>query len=63
MAEAPLKWKIETLREITAAPRDAQWEPSPGSQDLDWFIDMKKDGYVEGTWGISADPDNLVGQI
>lgn len=34
MAEAPIKWKIETLRAIIAAPLHAQWIPTPGSQDI-----------------------------
>ena len=51
MAEAALKWKVQTLREINAAPAGAQWMPTPGTAEADWFRDMKLDGYVEGTYG------------
>ena len=63
MAEAPIKWKIELLREVAAAPLHAYWTPTPGTQEMDWFIDMKKDGYVEGTWGRLADMEELKSSI
>jgi hypothetical protein len=63
MAEAPIKWKIKTLKEIIAAPLGASWIPTPGTQDMDWFIDMKKDGYVEGTWGRLVDMEELKSSI
>lgn len=52
MAEASIQWKVDALRGIISAPLHSQWVPSPETQDLDWFIDMKKDGYVDGNLGI-----------
>jgi len=60
MAEAPIKWKIKILKEINAASRSAHFVPTPDTKDTDWFIDMKKDGYVEGTWGRIVDMRSTV---
>jgi hypothetical protein len=51
MAEAPAKWKIETLRQAIAAPLHARFAPTPDTEEMAWFIDMQKDGYIDGTWG------------
>jgi len=55
MAEASIQWKVDTLREIMAAPLHARFVPKPDTEDAAWFIDMKKDGYVEGEWGREVD--------
>ena len=48
MAEAPIKWKIELLRGILSVPEDTSYMADYQSQDWNWFLDMKRDGYVEG---------------
>jgi hypothetical protein len=55
MAEASIQWKVDTLRAIIAAPLHSRFVPNPGTEEMAWFIDMEKDGYVEGTWGREVD--------
>jgi len=51
MAEAPIEWKIETLRALIAAPPHSRLAPRPDTEEMAWIIDLKNDGLIEGSWG------------
>ena len=56
MAEAPEKWKIEFLRQVIAAPGPVTFPAVHNSQEWQWFLDMKRDGYVNGEPGTTKEP-------
>lgn len=63
MAEAPLKWKIETLKQAIAAPLHARFAPTPNTEEMAWFIDMQKDGYIDGTWCREVNKEEITAMI
>jgi hypothetical protein len=48
MADAPEKWKVEFLRKVIAAPGPVTYPVVHESQEWHWFLDMKRDGYING---------------
>ena len=56
MAVAPEKWKIEFLRQVIAAPGPVTFPAVHKSQEWQWFLDMKRDGYVDGEPGTTKEP-------
>jgi hypothetical protein len=56
MAEAPEKWKVEFVRQIIAAPGPVTCPVVHESQEWHWFLDMKRDGYVDGEPGTTKQP-------
>jgi hypothetical protein len=54
--DAPIKWKVSFLRQVIAAPGPVTFPAVHESQEWHWFLDMKRDGYVDGEPGTTKEP-------
>jgi len=63
MAEAPIKWKVATLREFNSARTGGYWIPKPETQEEEWFLDIMKDGFIEAKHGYFSESPPKVGMI
>jgi hypothetical protein len=62
MAEAPIHWKVKLLKEIRDGVGEMSFIPEQGTNDLEWFKDMKRDGLVCGDWGTIGTLEEAIKQ-
>jgi len=61
MAEAPLKWKVELLKEIRDGNAENFYAPK-SKKEGEWFEDMKRDGLVCGKWATTITVEEAIKQ-